>query len=91
MSRITVVPAYGRDYKSKATVLADWNANKDFVIQDISSRWDGKPMNKLDAERSGITTVNVRYQRLRKVMVIKVGSMPKASAARVARRHLALE
>ena len=27
---IHAVPAYGRDYKSKAAVLADWKAGKDF-------------------------------------------------------------
>ena len=26
----TVLPAYGRDYKSKAAALADWQAGKDF-------------------------------------------------------------
>ena len=29
---ITLTPAYGRDYKSKAAVLEDWNAGKDFII-----------------------------------------------------------
>jgi hypothetical protein len=27
---IHALPAYGRDYKSKAAVLADWHAGKDF-------------------------------------------------------------
>ena len=35
MRTITLTPAYGRDYSSKANVLADWDANKDFIIQDI--------------------------------------------------------
>jgi hypothetical protein len=30
MRDIHASPAYGRDYKSKAAVLADWNAGKDF-------------------------------------------------------------
>jgi hypothetical protein len=30
MRDIHATPAYGRDYKSKAAVLADWNAGKDF-------------------------------------------------------------
>lgn len=86
-SRITVVPAYGRDYKSKAQVLADWDAGKDFLIQDMSSPWDGKYINKEDAQRGGIREVNVRYKQLRNVMVIKVGSVG-PSPSRVARRHL---
>ena len=28
---MTVLPAYGRDYKSKKAALADWHAGKDFV------------------------------------------------------------
>lgn len=28
----TLVPAYGRDYKSKAALLADWEDGKDFRI-----------------------------------------------------------
>lgn len=30
MRDIHAIPAYERDYKSKAAVLADWNAGKDF-------------------------------------------------------------
>lgn len=30
MRDIHAVPAYGRDYKSKAAVLKDWNDGKDF-------------------------------------------------------------
>jgi len=30
MNDIHATPAYGRDYKSKAAVLADWLAGKDF-------------------------------------------------------------
>ena len=32
MTTLTLQPAYGRDYKSKAAVLADWNDNKDFRV-----------------------------------------------------------
>lgn len=67
---LTVVPAYGRDYKSKAEVLSDWNAGKDFQICDMSSPHDGSYINKEDASKEGIT-VNVRYARLTKVLPIK--------------------
>jgi hypothetical protein len=30
---MTVTPAYGRDYKSKAAALADWNAGLDVWIR----------------------------------------------------------
>ena len=56
-SSITGVPAYGRDYKSKAAVLADWQAGKDF--RDALS---GQYFNK----DSGLSTVWVRYDNMRK-------------------------
>jgi len=61
MNELTLVPAYGRDYKSKAAVQADWDANKDFQIHG------GPYINKADAEQKGIS-VRIRYQKLRKVM-----------------------
>lgn len=66
----TVVPAHGRDYKSKKAVLEAWASGKDFIISDHFSKWDGKPINKEDADRSK-TDVNVRYNKLKKVVVIK--------------------
>ena len=68
---LIVIPAYGRDYKSKAAVLKDWDDLKDFIIQDVSSRWDGRYVNKMDlAGETG--TVWVRYQRLTKKMAIRL-------------------
>lgn len=67
-----VVPAYGRDYPSEAAVRADWDAGKDFRIQDISAGWDdGRYINKEDLERHRPGNgVNIRYNRLRNVCVI---------------------
>ena len=66
---LQVIPAYGRTYNSKAEVLKDWNKNLDFIIQDIGSGWDSKPINKPQATAY---TVKVRYgKRLEKVMFIK--------------------
>jgi hypothetical protein len=72
--RITVVPAYGRDYRSKEEVSRAWEAGNDFQIRDMSSRWDGSYINKEGAEKGGINEVNVRYNSLRKVFVIKVAA-----------------
>ena len=70
---LTLVPAYGRDYKSKKAVLADWDANKDFLIQDISSPHDGRYINKEDAASlRGTTTFNIRYKSLTQICVIKL-------------------
>jgi hypothetical protein len=64
---LSAVPAYGRDYKSKKEVLADWNAGKDFLIQDM--RHSGY-VNKNDAPKGA--TINIRYKRLTQVLPIKV-------------------
>jgi len=69
MNRITLVPAYGRDYKSAKAVKADFDAGKDFTINDMSSKWDGKVANKQDLAGH---TCNIRYNNLRSVTVIKV-------------------
>lgn len=65
----TLVPAYGRDYKSVAAVKADWDANKDFVIEDVSHESNGKPINKSQATQLG-GIYNIRYNQLRKVTVV---------------------
>ena len=67
---ITVVPAYGRDYKSAKAVKLDWQANKDFIVADYFHPADGKAINKQDA---GNELVKVRYNKLRNVVVIAKG------------------
>lgn len=66
---LTLVPAYGRDYKSAKAVKADWAEGKDFIIQDMSSPHDGRYINNADAK--GLT-VGIRYKRLTEVCFIKV-------------------
>lgn len=66
MSYLTLLPAYGRDYRSKAAVIADWNADKDFVEAE-----SGKYINRTDAiNYSPRSTVYIRYAKLRKIVVI---------------------
>ena len=65
---MTVIPLYGRDYKSKAEVLADWNAGKDFIVADAFNKYDGKPCNKEDTKGE---TITVRYKKLRNICIIK--------------------
>lgn len=62
---VSAIPAYGRDYKSKAEVLADWKANRDFLVVDL--RQSGY-INREQAVKEGLT-VNVRYAKQRKVCV----------------------
>ncbi len=42
----TLIPAYGRDYRTAKAARQDWADGKDFVVADHFSRWDGKPANK---------------------------------------------
>lgn len=73
MFELRTVPSPGRVYTSKAAVWNDWIANKDFIVADMSSRWDGKPVNKQDADRSDLACVIVRYgKRLEKVCSINL-------------------
>lgn len=68
MSYLTVVPAYGRDYKSAKAVREDYAAGKDFRINDMSSPYDGAYVNSGD-HPAGVT-LSVRYAKLTKVVNI---------------------
>lgn len=73
MSRtITIGPAYGRDYTSKAKALADWDANKDFEIHDL---FVGGYVNKAqvpDLINNGITKLMLRYNKMHMVVLLKL-------------------
>jgi hypothetical protein len=70
---VTVMPAYGRDYKSKRAALASWDEGQDFIVADAMNPYCGAYINREDAERAtGIQAVNIRYDRLRRVCVVKV-------------------
>jgi hypothetical protein len=62
---VSAIPILGRDYTSKAAVLADWQANKDFLVVDL--RHSGY-INREQAVKEGIT-LNIRYAKQRKVCV----------------------
>ena len=70
--RLTLIPAYGRDYKSKKALLEDWHAGLDFTIADISCPDDGRYANRPDLLQAGYDEVNIRYKQLANVAVIKV-------------------
>lgn len=72
MKSTTLIPAYGRDYKSIKEVKADWNSGKDFIIADLFDPYDGKYINIADAKGNGIGRVGIRYARLTKQVFIKV-------------------
>jgi len=63
--------AYGRDYKSAKAVREDFDAGKDFIIRSMG-QWEGKSANRADLKSAGETSVQVRYSKDTKVMVIKL-------------------
>ena len=64
----TLVPAYGRDYRSKKAIQADLKEGRlDFRICDVASRWDGSYVNGQQLSADGYTSVWVRYSNLRKI------------------------
>lgn len=62
---MTMIPAYGRDYKSQAEVKADWDNGKDFEAVGYGG---GGYVNKEDAP-SG--SHNIRFAQQRKVCVVR--------------------
>lgn len=66
----TLTPAYGRDYKSKKELQQDIDADRDFIINDIMSKYDGKPCTpRRDFKGKKIM---FRYGNLRKTAVIQL-------------------
>ena len=72
LNTVTLVPNRGRDYPSKARVIEHLKEGRDFIVADMSSRWDGKPCNINDLKAEGIGQARVRYDRLRKVALINI-------------------
>ena len=67
---LIITPAYGRDYKSKKAALADFEANKDFVIENVNYIDCGRYVNA-EQLRPG-DRVQLRFDRLRKVAIVVV-------------------
>ena len=68
---ITLIPAYGRDYRSARAVKKALQNQIDFRVQDVSSKWDGMVGNLLNIKTEGYEEVKVRYSKLRKVTIFK--------------------
>ena len=72
MNTITLLPAYGRDYKSAIAARIDLANGKDFLINDVGSRWDGNPANLPDLRQAGYTHVQVRYANRTRCTLIDI-------------------
>ena len=66
-SILTLLPAYGRDYKSKKAFINDIEANKDFLISNTSSY-----INKAQFKDLNISDFRIRYNNLTQVQVINI-------------------
>lgn len=71
---ITLVPAYGRDYTSKTSLMEDWQAGKDFRAYDYKGGEGYINIQQLaDLKlQAGITHLHFRYARQSKVHVVKL-------------------
>lgn len=66
---MTLIPAYGCDYKSRAAVLADLMAGKDFIGVRFGER--DRPINLPQWLALGESSVSVRYWGNRKIAIFK--------------------
>ena len=71
---IIAVPAYGKDYKTKAACLEAWIANKDFLIVSLGPNMS-RYMNRRDylkyRDPNQSTSVELRYNRRSEFVVIE--------------------
>jgi hypothetical protein len=70
MKTNSVVPAYGRDYKSKAALLKDWNDNKDFQLEPQKQYVNKEQVQQL--KENGITHLQFRYKKIRNVFILEL-------------------
>jgi hypothetical protein len=73
--RVGLRPAYGRDYKSKAEVVAALQAGKDFVGTDFGSPFDGRYVNLPQLRAEGVTDLTVRIKADRVQVAIVVAKL----------------
>ena len=71
-SYVSMVPAYGRDYKSQKAVLEDWKAGKDFQLQTMNDTRYTSIADVEELKKKGVKSLNIRYNRLTQVCVIKL-------------------
>jgi len=59
-THITVVPAYGRDYKTSGHALAAWKSGKDFLLASLHGNGY---ISIRDMAPHGFTKVTIRFNR----------------------------
>lgn len=63
----TLLPAYGRDYKNKQSIVDDINNNKDFMFSGL-----GCYINKEQLIEERFSEIVIRYSNFRKVTSLKL-------------------
>jgi hypothetical protein len=66
---MTVTPYLGRDHTTGKSAKESWEAGNDWVVNDVFSRYNGKPINKAQADEAGIDVV-LRFNKLTKVRAV---------------------
>ena len=66
----TLIPAYGRDYRSAKAAKECFLSGNDWIIADITDPYDGKPCSVRDFEPG--TGITLRYKKLASLTVVKV-------------------
>jgi len=62
----TLLPAYGRDYSTKAAAVADFEAGKDFLLTNDAR------LTYINREQIAPgTKVNIRYSSARRVAIVE--------------------
>ena len=69
---LTLLPAYGRDYKCKKAIINDLNALKDFIVSHT-----GQYINKPQFKEHNIISFNVRYNNQLKITNINIKDLNK--------------
>lgn len=69
---LTLVPAYGRDYKSKSELAAAWQQGLDFLAMDMHSSAYCSIRNLSQMKEDGITHLHFRYNHQTLVHVVKL-------------------
>lgn len=64
MKTITATPAYGRDYKSKKSVLEAWESGVDFLASGITGSGYFSNRDTEGLKGAGIRGIQFRYNRL---------------------------
>ncbi len=69
---MTLVPAYGRDYRTAAEVMFAWNGGCDFLIQTYGYRWDGCYANVEQLKDFPGEHCKIRYNKLTDFLLVRI-------------------